>query len=116
MDRIDKDRGRRLLQGANEEQLYRAALMVMMRLVFLLFAEERKLLLLGNQIYDENYAISTLRARLRAVADQQGEEVLERHFDAWGQLLATFRAIHGGVEHEAMRMPAYGGHLFDPSS
>ena len=115
LDRVDKDRGRTLLQGVVEAQLYQAALTVMMRLVFLLSAEERKLLLLGVPMYDENYAVSTLRAQLRAVADQQGEEVLEHRHDAWARLLATCRVLHGGVEHEAMPMPAYGGQLFDPN-
>ena len=35
-------------------------------------------------------------------------------FDAWSRLLATFRAVYGGVQHEAMRLPPYGGSLFDP--
>ena len=86
----------------------------MMRLVILLSAEERGLLLLGDELYDQFYAVSTLRAQLRATADQQGEEVLERRADAWSRLLATFRAVYGGVDHEAMRLPAYGGGLFDP--
>ena len=30
------------------------------------------------------------------------------------ELLATFRAMYGGVQHEDLRLPAYGGHLFDP--
>ena len=34
--------------------------------------------------------------------------------DAWARLLATFRAVHGGVRHEALSLPAYGGALFDP--
>ncbi len=114
IDRIDKDRGRTLLRGADEKQLYQAAVTAMMRLVILLSAEERGLLLLGDELYDQYYAVSTLRAQLRETADQQGEEVLERRKDAWSRLLATFRAVYGGVEHEAMRLPAYGGGLFDP--
>ena len=58
--------------------------------------------------------LKRLHDQLREVADSHGEEMLERRHDAWGRLLATFRAIHGGVEHEAMRLPAYGGGLFDP--
>ncbi|HZC05676.1 MAG TPA: type IIL restriction-modification enzyme MmeI [Ktedonobacterales bacterium] len=115
IDRIDKDRGRALLRGVNEVELYNAALTVMMRLVFLFCAEERGLLLLGDEMYDRNYAISTLRAHLREAADQHGEEVLERRRDAWARLLATFRAVYGGVEHDRMRLRAYGGHLFDPN-
>ena len=113
-DRIDKDQGRALLQDVRESMLYEAALTVMMRLVFLFSAEERGLLLLGKPMYDQHYAISTLRAQLRAAADETGEEVLERRHDAWSRLLATFRAVFGGVQHEDLRLPAYGGHLFDP--
>lgn len=114
IDRVDKDRGRKLLSGQRPEVLYDAALTVMMRLVFLFCAEERGLLLLGEETYDHNYAVSPLGAQLRTFADQHGEEVLERASDAWARLLATFRAVYGGVQHEAMRLPAYGGHLFDP--
>lgn len=112
-DRIDKDRGRTLLAGVDERGLYDAALTVMMRLVFLLSVEERGLLP-THRLYDQYYAASTLRAQLREAADQGTEEVLERRYDAWSRLLAAFRAVHAGVEHEAMRLPAYGGTLFDP--
>ncbi len=114
MDRIERDRGGSLLAGFDEKRLYEAALTVMMRLVFLLCAEERRLLLLGNPIYEEFYAVSTLRDQLRRAADRQGEEILERRRDAWSRLLSTFRAVHAGVEHEDMGLPAYGGNLFDP--
>ena len=113
-DRIDAEAGRKLLGGVTEKSLYDSALTVMMRLVFLFSAEERGLLLLGDPLYDQNYAVSTLSALLREQADQHGEEVLERRHDAWCRLLSTFRAVHGGVAHEAMRLPPYGGALFDP--
>lgn len=114
LDRADLDRKRELLRDVPPARLYDAALTVMMRLVFLFCAEERGLLLLGDEIYDANYAVSTLRALLREEADRVGVEVLERRQDAWARLLAAFRAVHGGVEHEALRLPALGGSLFDP--
>ena len=98
----------------SEPELYRAALTVMMRLVFLFSAEERDLLLLGDPLYDEHYAVSTLVARLQETADQQGEEILERRHDAWVRLLSTFRAVYGGVQHERMKLLPYAGNLFDP--
>ena len=113
-DRLDQDQGRGLWTQLPPATLYEAALTVMMRLVFLFSAEERGLLRLGDPLYDAHYAVSTLREQLREAADQHGEEVLERRFDAWARLLATFRAVHGGVTHEAMSLPAYGGTLFDP--
>jgi hypothetical protein len=113
-DRLDQDSGRTLLKGLDEKSLYDAALTVMMRLVFLFSAEERGLLHLGEPLYDDNYAVSTLREQLQEVADRYGEEVLERRHDGWARLLATFRAVHGGVNHQDLMLPAYRGSLFDP--
>lgn len=114
LDRADQDRGGKLLARVPETVLYEAALTVMMRLVFLFCAEERDLLLLGDPLYDEHYAVSTLGDQLQAEADEYGEEVLERRGDAWCRLLTTFRMVYGGVWHDRMTLPAYAGGLFDP--
>jgi hypothetical protein len=110
LDRADVDRNRELLDGVDPAELYEAGLTVMMRIVFLLSAEERGLLLLGDERYEANYAVSTLRMQLRA----ESEEILERRWDAWSRLLSIFRAVYGGIDHETMRLPALGGSLFDP--
>jgi hypothetical protein len=110
LDRADLDRNRDLLKDVTPTELYEAGLTVMMRLVFLLSAEERGLLLMGDECYEDNYAISTLRMQLR----NEPEEILERRWDAWSRLLSIFRVIYGGVDHENMRLPALGGSLFDP--
>lgn len=114
LDRADLDRDRELLKDVSPAQLYEAGLTVMMRLVVLLCAEERKLLLLGEPIYDQHYAVSTLRARLLKDKERFGEEVMEYRHDAWSRLLAVFRAVFGGIEHETLRLPPLGGSLFDP--
>jgi hypothetical protein len=113
-DALDKESNRALLQGVSAKSQYEASLTIMMRLVFLFSAEERDLLHLGKPLYDENYAVSTLQEQLQEVADRYGEEVLERRYDAWTRLLATFRAVHGGVDHQDLMMQAYDGSLFDP--
>lgn len=116
LDRADQDHSRELLKGVSEAELYEAALTVMMRLVFLFCAEERELIPdpAFRQFYDENLAASTLREELRAVADQHGEEVLERRHDAWSRLLTLCRAVYGGVYHDQFTLIGYGGRLFDP--
>lgn len=114
LDKADQDRNRELLHDVPPTLLYEASLTVMMRLVFVLCAEERGLLLLGDPVYDENFAVSTLRGKLAEEADQLGDEVLERRYDAWARLLAAFRAVYAGIEHEDLRLPAMGGSLFDP--
>jgi len=114
LDKADADRNRELLRDVHPTELYEAGLTVMMRLVFVLCAEERGLLLAGDPLYDESYAVSTLRGQLAEEADRHGPEVLDRRQDAWGRLLAVFRGVYGGIEHETLRMPALGGSLFDP--
>jgi hypothetical protein len=110
LDRADQDRNRDLLHDINPKELYEAGLTVMMRLVFLLAAEERGLLLLGDPRYDAFYALSSLRMQLRA----DTEEILERRRSAWSRLLALFRGVYGGIDHPLLRLPAMGGSLFDP--
>jgi hypothetical protein len=110
LDRADQDRNRELLRDVDPRELYEAGLTVMMRLVFLLAAEERALLLLGDPRYDAFYAISNLRMQLRA----DSEEILERRRSAWSRLLALFRGVYGGIDHPTLQLPALGGSLFDP--
>ncbi|WP_198031866.1 Eco57I restriction-modification methylase domain-containing protein [Bradyrhizobium sp. Ec3.3] len=110
LERADVDRKRELLEGIEPTELYEAGLTVMMRIVFLLSAEERGLLLMGDPRYEGNYAVSTVRLQLRA----ESEEILERRWDAWSRLLSVFRAVYGGIDHDSMRLPALGGSLFDP--
>ena len=110
LDRADVDLNRTLLNEVKPPELYESALTIMMRIVFLLSAEERGLLLMGDERYEANYAVSTLRMQLRA----ESEEILERRWDAWSRLLSIFRAVYGGIQHEEMRLPALGGSLFDP--
>jgi hypothetical protein len=122
MSRADRERGgvvfRDLAKAALDQDLepylYEAAVTVLMRLVFLLSAEERGLFLLGEPTYDAMYAVSTLLAQLEEDASRYGEDVLERRTDAWHRLLATFRMVHAGAAHSTLRLPPYGGNLFDP--
>jgi type I restriction-modification system DNA methylase subunit len=114
LDHEDRERHGALLSDLGSEEVYRGAVTVMMRLVFLFVAEERKLLPIEDQLYAETLAASTLRAQLQERADRDGEDPLERSQAAWHRVLALFRAVHSGIEHDALRLPAYGGGLFDP--
>jgi hypothetical protein len=114
LDRADQDYGRELLAGVSEGVLYESALTVMMRLVFLFCAEERELIPTRPfPVYEQNYSVSTISKQLRELADQHGE-LLERRHDAWPRLLTAFRIVFGGIRHDEINVPAYGGRLFDP--
>lgn len=103
-----------VLRGIPATEVYEASVTVLMRLVFLLFAEERRLLPAEDPLWAESYSVLTLRDDLRTVAVRDGDDALERRSTAWHRLLATFRAVHGGVNHDRLTLPAYGGRLFDP--
>ena len=44
-----------------------------------------------------------------------GDEIGDRRAAAWPRLLATFAAVYEGCEYVDMRIPPYGGSLFDPA-
>jgi hypothetical protein len=112
--RANLDGDGKLLEGLDGIEIYSGAVTVLMRLVFLLFAEERGLLPLDDEVYSGSYAISSLRQQLQAEQDLHGDEPLERKSAAWFRCLALFRVVHGGTTHESLRIPPYGGRLFDP--
>ncbi|WP_286157409.1 Eco57I restriction-modification methylase domain-containing protein [Streptomyces somaliensis] len=104
--------------GVGAGEVYRGAVAVMMRLVFLLFAEERGLLPADNEVYARSYSARFLRDELKARADEEGETSLEHTTSAWHRLIALFHAVHGGVDHpgSGFRLPAYDGSIFDPDT
>ena len=99
--------------GAEPREVYEAVVTVTMRCVFLLFAEERGLLP-TDTLYTGGYGLATVLDALEARARDEGEESMDGTSLTWHRLLATSRALHGGVNTEDMRIPAYGGSLFAP--
>ncbi len=112
-DEADRACGGRLLAGMTEAQIYEMGLTVMMRLVFLLYAEERVLLPHGEVLYDQAYGLTWLWHRLQEQRRLNPGQLLETH-DAWDRFLATCRMLHRGCRHPDLTLPAYGGSLFDP--
>lgn len=109
-ERAADDRGEPSPLPDDPQEVYEAAVVVMMRIVFLLFAEERGLLP-QSQLYRESYGFSELADRLGA----RQREGRSHGQDAWHRLLAVSRTLYGGAAFEDVRIPAYGGSLFDPS-
>ncbi|KQV20867.1 MULTISPECIES: DNA methyltransferase [unclassified Kitasatospora] len=94
-------------------EVYEAAVTVMMRVVFLLFAEERGLLP-ENQLFAMGYGISDELDRLDARQHEEGDQALDATSLTWHRLLATSEALFSGATFEDLRLPEYGGSLFDP--
>ncbi|MFC9247359.1 Eco57I restriction-modification methylase domain-containing protein [Streptomyces sp. NPDC057136] len=102
--------------GVSAGQVYRGSVAVMMRVVFLLFAEECGLLPADNEVYARSYSARFLRTELKARADAEGMSSLEHTTSAWHRLIALFHAVHGGVDHPELLLPAYDGSIFDPTT
>lgn len=99
---------------ADGDEIYSAAVTVMMRVVFLLFAEERDLLPQG-ELFDSGYGLTGQLEVLRRRAEEETHEALDATSSVWHRLLATSRALFRGASFEDLRLPAYGGSLFDPT-
>ena len=111
----DDQRHGALLRGVlaeNPNQVYAGLLTVLMRLVFVLYAEDRGLLP-SDPLYTNSYAVTGLFERLRADA-ARFPDTMDLRYGAWAQLLTLFRLIAEGGRHGDMCIPARQGYLFDP--
>lgn len=103
------------LKEIDAHDIYRCAVAVMMRIVFLLFAEEGGLLPADNDLYARTYSAGRLCAELEQRAIEGSEEDLEHTTAAWHRLLALFEAVYFGVDHPRLRMHGYDGSIFSPT-
>ncbi|PZS23418.1 MAG: SAM-dependent methyltransferase, partial [Pseudonocardiales bacterium] len=99
---------------AKRADVYEAAVTVLMRVVFLLFAEERGLLP-QSRLFAMGYGISDELDALDSRAREEGSEALDATHLTWHRLLATSQALYRGASFEDLRLPSYGGSLFDPT-
>ena len=96
------------------DDVYRALLTVILRIVFLLYAEERDILPHGNETFSRYYSIAGLYERLREDAAWY-PDTMDQRFGAWSQLLVLFRMIHDGAQSGELALLARRGALFDPA-
>lgn len=97
----------------NPDDIYAGLLTVLMRLVFLLYAEDRGLMP-GSSLYVRNYSVHGLFEKLRA-DNEHYPDTMDHRYGAWPQLLALFRAVHDGSRHQQLAMTRRRGYLFDPT-
>lgn len=100
------------LAKGDPEHLYSGLLTALLRLVFILYAEDRDLFP-RNDIWEQNYSLGGLFERLRDDAALYPDTMDDR-YGAWGQLLALWRLIYGGGQHDDLVLVARRGQLFDP--
>lgn len=113
-DTQQRERGEQGMQDVDAHDVYRGAVSIMMRIVFLLFAEERGLLPSDNELYVKAYSAGRLCAELERHALKGSEDDLEHTFTGWHRLLALFDAVYRGIDHRRLTMHAHDGSLFNP--
>lgn len=110
----DASKGELLREQLAEQpdEVYRALLTFILRLVFLLYAEERDMLP-ADETFLRYYSLAGLYERLREDA-ALFPDTMDQRFGAWAQLLVLFRMVHDGAAAGAMWLPKRQGVLFDP--
>ena len=105
-----------LSEDGDRNDIYRGLLSVILRLVFLLYAEERGMLP-DDGNFARYYSLTGLYQRLREDA-ALNPDTMDQRFGAWAQLLVLFRLIHDGARAHrtggAVSLPERRGALFDP--
>jgi N-6 DNA Methylase len=115
LDAADAARMRELAK-IRPADLYEGLLTVLMRLVFILYAEDRDLLPSrtderARELYESGYSVRGLYGKLTEDAALNPDTMDERR-GGWGRLLALFRLIYKG--HKSHFVQARGGKLFNP--
>ena len=102
----------RAVLAGDPNHVYAGLLTVLLRLVFLLYAEDRSLVS-NDEVYQKFYSVTGLFERLREDAGRH-TDTMDHRYGAWAQLLTLFRLIYDGGRHGGLRLPARKGYLFDP--
>ena len=104
--------------ATDPQHIYGGLLTVLMRLVFLLYAEEKGLMP-RDPVFVRNYAVGGLFERLRADADRS-PDTMDQRYGGWAWLLTLFRLVfEGGGRRDAavdLKLPPRQGELFNPDA
>ena len=97
-----------LEEGGEEEakEYYQEVLLLVYRLLFLMYAEQRGMMASRDSLYTDEYSITNLREK--AETRRSGSD---RNTDLWHGLQSTFRLVEKGDEE--LGVPCYNGMLFD---
>ena len=94
------------------DEIYRGLLTVVLRLVFLLYAEERDMLP-QSEVFLGAYSVSGLYERLREDAAVH-PDTMDQRYGAYAQLVALWRMVHDGARGPSMSLSPRHGDLFHP--
>jgi hypothetical protein len=118
-ERIAQESGRTILgdlpkSEEGQKHLYGGLITVLLRLVFLLYAEDEALMP-ADSLYGQHYSVSGLADRLRQERFEHQSGMADRR-GAWASLLSLFRLVYDGGGADPNYLPARHGELFDPDA
>jgi len=109
---MDEPANRENLREVDAKELFGQGLIFLYRLLFVLYAESRDLLPIGNPIYRENYSLEALRD----LVEDPNERFSSGEYWIQKSLQALFKMIKEGVTAGDLMVPAYDGGLFQPDA
>ncbi|MDH4405160.1 MAG: N-6 DNA methylase, partial [Cyanobium sp. D14.bin.5] len=101
------------LPERDAQQLYGGLITMLMRLVFLLYAEDEALMP-SDAVYEQNYKLSGIYEQLQQ-DESEYPDTMEQRFGAWAGLMSLCRLVFDGGGPTADYLPARHGQLFDPA-
>jgi hypothetical protein len=115
----ERDRSSLLREAveSDDNQAYQGLLHVVLRLVFVLYAEDWELVPVESRVFARHYSVLALFEQL-AVDRGRYPDTMSRRYGGWSRLLAVFRAVYSGTAHRSetdhLEMPPRRGDLFNP--
>jgi len=100
------------LKVTHLKEIHNNSLILLYRLLFILYAEYRGLLPIGeNRFYTESYSLDALKKEIAGKLDK-GEPIATSTYGYWNKLKELFEIINIG--NPELGVPPYNGGLFDP--
>ena len=95
------------------DHLYNGLLTLLLRMVFVLYAEDKGLLPIGHPLYEQHYSLLGLFDELQADHGLH-PDTMSRRYGAWGRVTALFRMLFCGAKAGDLHIPERRGELFSP--
>jgi hypothetical protein len=111
----DGDSWLREVLSREGDHLYGGLLTTLLRLVFVLYCEDRSLLPVESKLYSDHFSLLGLFDQLQNDHALYPDS-MSRRFGAYGRLVSLFRAVFDGAQHGDLNMPPRRGGLFDPNA
>ncbi|MDQ2643467.1 MAG: hypothetical protein M3020_06620, partial [Myxococcota bacterium] len=102
-----------LEREGSPSHVYSGLLTLLLRLVFVLYSEDRGLLPSDVELYAKHYSVLGLFDELEK-AQGRYPDSMQLRFGAYPRLVSLFRMIHFGARHGTLVLPERRGDLFNP--